>query len=224
MPFIDMMKKTVYEWMCIYLMKKMDLSYLPEYEGDNIWLNEDIEGYQITDADIYFEDDYKELYHLRIAKSRFHDGFERRHVVKVQFFNCDFSNMSFDSSTLKDVEFNQCNLTGTEFSNLNMKSVSFNECKMTLNNFIECKFEDIHFNDIQFKQLYFNQTKIKSLNFTDCAINEFEIFDTPLKNVDLSKVDFREITVQKEDLEGSIISEGQAAKFVELFGLRVKRE
>ncbi|AKG74730.1 pentapeptide repeat-containing protein [Salinicoccus halodurans] len=205
-------------------MKQMDLSDLPEYAEGTIWLNEDIEGYQITDADIYFEEDYKELYHLRINKSRFHDGFESRHVVKVQFFNCDFSNVRFESSTLKDVEFNQCNMTGTEFSNMNMMSVAFNECKMMLNNFTECKFENIHFNDIQFKQLYFNQIKVKSLDFARCSISDFEVFDTPLQNVDLSDIDFGEITVQKEDLESSIISIDQASKFVELFGIRVKRE
>lgn len=205
-------------------MKTMDLSFLPLYEGESVWLNEDIEGYQMVDADIYFEEDYKELYHFRIEKSRFHDDFEGRHVIKVQFFNCNFSNMRFDSATLKDVEFNHCNLTGTEFSNLNMKSVVFNECKMMLNNFAECKFENIQFNDIKFKQLYFNQVKIKSMNFSQCAINEFEVFDTPLKDLDLSDIDFGEITVQKEDLVGSIISAQQAVKFAELFGLRVKRE
>ncbi|HIW13199.1 MAG TPA: pentapeptide repeat-containing protein [Candidatus Salinicoccus stercoripullorum] len=205
-------------------MKRMNLENLPYWQENPAWLNEDTEGYRITDRDIYFGDDYKELYHFRIEKSRFHDGFRGRHLVKVQFFNCDFSNMQFESATLLKVEFNQCNLTGTEFSNMNMKSVMFNECKMMFNNFTECKFENIVFNDIMFKQLFLNQTKMKSLEFNRCQIDDFEVFDTPLADVDLSGIDLGKITIQEEDLRGSIISSGQAADFVKLFGLRVKRE
>src|SRR5699024_3952450 len=150
-----------YIWESYFNMKRMNLENLPYWQENPAWINEDTEGYRITDRDIYFGDDYKELYHFRIDKSRFHDGFRGRHLVKVQFFNCDFSNMQFESATLLKVEFNQCNLTGTEFSKMNMKSVMFNECKMMFNNFTECKFKNIEFNDIMFIQLFLNQNNMK---------------------------------------------------------------
>lgn len=205
-------------------MKRMDLGSLPRHKDDTLWLNEDIESISVEDADIYFEEDYTELYKLHITRSRFIDSFENRHLVKVQFFNCDFSNMKFDASTLKDVEFNNCNLTGTEFINLNMNSVLFFECKMMLNNFVKCKFTDIHFENIQFNHLFLNDVQIKSVTFDECLVDEFDIFDTSLKNVDLSSFEIGLFNVQKEDLEGAFISESQAVKFIELFGMKVKRE
>ncbi|MBU6081269.1 pentapeptide repeat-containing protein [Allobacillus halotolerans] len=142
--------------------------------------------------------------------------------VDVIFENCDLSNIEMNEARMNRVEFRNCKLAGTNFDRAELQDVRFVNCQAPYALFNLAKMYDVRFNDCLLKSANFIDANFSNVQFGKSIMDDVQFTGTSLKNVDLSECELRQIHVEKEDLQGAIVSADQAVSLIELFGVHVK--
>ena len=142
--------------------------------------------------------------------------------VDVIFENCDLSNIEMNEARMNRVEFRNCKLAGTNFDRAELQDVQFINCQAPYALYNLAKLNDVRFTDCLLKSANFIDANFSNVQFGKSTIDGVQFTGTSLKNVDLSECELRQIHMEKEDLQGAIVSADQAVSLIELFGVRVK--
>ncbi|MFC0015418.1 MULTISPECIES: pentapeptide repeat-containing protein [Allobacillus] len=142
--------------------------------------------------------------------------------VDVTFENCDLSNVKLTNVQMNRVEFRNCKLVGTDFDRADLRDVRMIDCQAPYTLFNLANMQDVSFNDCLLKSANFIESEFFNVQFGSSTIDDVQFTGTSLKDVDLSNCELRQIHIQKEDIQGAIVSAEQAISLIELFGVTVK--
>ncbi|MFB9974287.1 pentapeptide repeat-containing protein [Allobacillus sp. SKP2-8] len=142
--------------------------------------------------------------------------------VDVIFENCDLSNVKLTNTQMNRVEFRNCKLVGTDFDRADLRDVRMIDCQAPYTLFNLTNMQDVAFSDCLLKSANFIESEFFNVQFGSSTIDDVQFTGTSLKDVDLSNCELRQIHIQKEDIEGAIVSADQAISLIELFGVTVK--
>lgn len=142
----------------------------------------------------------------------------------VLFEECDLSHVTFNRAQFNRVTFRDCKLAGTNFDESMMRDVQWSGCQAPYSLFNLTELQDVRFDDCFLKGANFFEANVDNIQLGASMIEDVQFTGTSLENVDLSRCPFTHIHASEQDLRGAVISSEQALSFIELFGLKVKRE
>jgi uncharacterized protein YjbI with pentapeptide repeats len=143
-------------------------------------------------------------------------------LTDVLFEKCDLSNVSFHDAAIHRTEFRNCKMIGFDLTGATLRNVRFHQClgdyaTFRFTNLKQCILENCSLQSADFYSSTLNKVQLWSSN-----IDKAEFTSTKLEGMDLSNCEFTGLGVGIDELQGCIISRGQASIFAELFGLVIK--
>ncbi|WP_151733025.1 pentapeptide repeat-containing protein ['Paenibacillus yunnanensis' Narsing Rao et al. 2020] len=143
-------------------------------------------------------------------------------LTDVIFENCDLSNVNFSEAFIHRTEFRRCKMLGTDFSDARLQNVRLIDCLADFANFRMGSFKQVAFESSSLISSDFYRCGLNSVAYSKCNIDQTNLAGCKLKDIDLSDCDFTGFLVDIPDLQGCVISAGQAAAFAGLLGLVIK--
>ncbi len=156
-----------------------------------------------------------------------HDVFLQACFTGIRLFDClmercDFSAVDWEKARMRRVDFLGCRLLGTNMIEATFEDVAFNGCTADGAVFGLAKFKAARFERCRMRGATFEGADLTGVVFHECDLAQADLRGAILHGTDFSASKIDGVTVSPGDLQGAIISPGQAVQVVELLGITIK--
>ena len=141
----------------------------------------------------------------------------------VRFQGCDFTGCRFEGAAFHRVEFLRCRLTGADFPECFFQDVQFSDCQMSYVNFSSGRFKKCLMESCRLDSAAFSDCGL-NLEFCRCDLSQAVFHHAPLKGIDVRDCNISGVSCGLGDVNGVIVTAGQAAQLAALMGVVVRED
>ncbi len=143
-------------------------------------------------------------------------------IEDARFENCDLSNMDLGGAIIHRTVFENCKMLGANFSGAALQNVIIDNCNACYVNFRFSNFKRTLLKESAFCMGDFQSSEFLDVTLEDDDLSKAQLSGTGLCGIDLSTCLIEGIGVRMEDVEGVMVSPGQAVLLSGLMGIVVK--